>query len=202
MNAPYDAVLVLGKELRADPERARKELRARAAAAAAAVREGASFVATLEAKLRGQDQSGSALVAEYLAEFGVPKSQIVLGCLTRSTREEAMLGTSIFVERGVRRGLVLTAEYHVARARHLFSESLSPVEVHAPSAVWRWATPAERLAITEGIPTAAARRAEAKAERLLGTLETVLFPLPLGLRSMVEVKVGAIWRGTQDRRAV
>lgn len=200
MAPPYDAVLVLGKELRGHPERAKCELRARAAAAAALIRAGAVFVATMEAKLRGQDQSGSALVHAALLDFGVPASRIVMANATRSTREEAVLGTSLFAERGVRRGLVLTAEYHVARARRLFRDTVASVEVHAPSAAWRWANERERLAIAAACPTPETLVIEARNERLLGSLELALSPLPLGLRTMLEIRAGAVWRGVGDSR--
>jgi hypothetical protein len=191
----FDGVLVLGKELRRDPERAHRELRARAAAAAAAVRAGAPFVATLEAKLGGQADSGAELVHGLLRELGVPEAKIVARPLTRSTREEAWLGAALFAEREVRRGLVITARYHVARARRLFAEALAPAEVHAPMALWRWATPAERAWITAGEPDAAAMRAEAATERTFGWLEAALRPLPTGLATMVEVRAGAWLRG-------
>lgn len=199
MAVPYDAVLVLGKELRGHPERARRELRARAAAAAAAVRAGASFVATLEAKLRGQDDSGSAMVLDDLLSFGVPRDRIVLADRTRSTREEAALGTALFVERGVRRALVLTGEYHVARARRLFVDAISPAEVHSPSAMWRFANQAERIAIQDAVPSAETSAIEARNERVLNALESALRPLPIGLRSMLEIAAGAAWRGAADR---
>ena len=43
-----DAVMVLGKELRRDPERARRELLARSVAAVVALRDGARRVITVE----------------------------------------------------------------------------------------------------------------------------------------------------------
>lgn len=201
MTVPYDAVLVLGKELRGHPERARRELRARAAAASAAIRAGATFVATLEARLRGQDESGSTLVLSDLLSFGVPQDRVVFGDSTRSTREEAVLGTSLFIERGVRRALVLTGEYHVSRARRLFAEARSPAEVHGPTAMWRFANLAEREAITAGLATPATLALEARNEGLLDALERALSPLPLGVRTMVEIRAGALWRGAADRRS-
>ncbi len=193
---PFDGVLILGKELRADPVRARAELGARAAAAAATARAGASFVATLEARLRGQDRSGSDLVADMLAELGVPADKVIARSQTRSTREEAALGTALFLERGCRRGLVLTASYHVPRARRLFAEAGAPAEVHAPDAAWRWANERERTWIAGGRPDAAALATEARNERVLGALEGVLRPLPVPMRTMLEIAAGGAWRGS------
>ena len=167
----FDGVLVLGKELRRDPERARRELRARAAAAAAAVRAGAPFVATLEAKLAGQAESGADLVRAHLLELGVPEAQIVARSLTRSTREEAWLGAACFAEREVRRGLVITGRYHVERARRLFADAAAPAEVHAPMALWRWANPTERAWITAGAPPHPGVRAAAPPPPLVGRQE-------------------------------
>lgn len=130
-----------------------------------------------------------------LRELGVPADRIVRAARTRSTREEAVLGTSLFAERGVRRGLVLTARYHVPRARRLFGECLAPVEVHAPEALWRWATEAERAWIRGGEPDAAALAEEARTERLFGLFEAALRPLPVGLRSRLEIRAGGWLRG-------
>jgi hypothetical protein len=196
--APFDAVLILGKELRRDPERARRELRARAAAAAAAWRAGAGFVATLEARLRGQDRSGSTIVAEYLDELGVPASAIVREEVTRSTREEAVAGAALFRERGVRRGLVVTARYHVPRARRLFADVGARGVVHAPEALWRWTNPAERAWIAAGEPDPAVMADECRVEALLSTLARVLAPLPVPVRSRVEITAGALFRGVTD----
>ena len=195
MSFPFDAVLILGKELRREPERARRELKARAAAASAALRAGAGWVGTLEAKLRGQETSGADLVRELLLEFGVPEARIVLRPITRSTREEAVLGAALFAEREAQRGLVLTARYHVARSRRLFEEAGAAAEVHAPEALWRHATEREREWIAAGTPTAETMAAEAPVERVFGVLEAALRPLPAGLRGMVEIKAGALWRG-------
>lgn len=196
---PFDAVLILGKELRREPDRAVRELRARAAAAAAALRAGAGCVVTLEAHLRGQDLSGSALVVGLLGELGVDPAKIVRQDQTRSTREEAVLGTACFDERGARRGLVLTAGYHVARSRRLFAEAGAHAEVHAPHALWRWANERERGWIAAGEPSAAAVAQELRTERMFTALETAIRPLPLGLRSGLEIRMGGWLRGRADR---
>jgi hypothetical protein len=196
---PFDACLVLGKELRRDPERARRELKARAAAASAALRAGAGWVATLEAKLRGQEASGAELVREFLLELGVPDARIVMRPVTRSTREEAVLGTALFEERQARRGLVLTARYHVARTRRLFGEASAAAEVHTPEALWRHANPREREWIAAGEPDEDTMAREAPVERVFGLLEGALRPLPVGMRNMVEIGAGVLWRGATER---
>lgn len=199
MPAPFDAVFILGKELRRDPERARRELRARCASASAAWRAGAGFVVTLEARLRGQEHSGSAIVREYLAELGVPDDVVVRDDVTRSTREEAVLGAALFRERGVRRGLVLTARYHVPRARRLFHEAGAPAAVHAPEALWRWANPTERAWIAAGEPSVDTMADECRVEAVLSSLARALAPLPSPTRARVEIAAGAWFRGVTDR---
>jgi uncharacterized SAM-binding protein YcdF (DUF218 family) len=204
MPAPFEAVLILGKELRRDPVRAQRELRARAAAAAAAWRAGATFIATLEARLRGQERSGSDIVVRYLGELGVPDDAIVRADLTRSTREEAVAGTALFRERGVRRGLVVTARYHVPRARRLFADVGSaggevPVaEVYAPESLWRFANDEERHWIAEGEPDATVMADECRIEAVLSTLARALAPLPTPVRCRVEIRAGAWFRGVSD----
>lgn len=193
------AILILGKELRRDPERARRELRARAAAAAVALREGAAFVATLEARLRGQEVTGSELVAGYLAELGVPVDRIVRRDQSRSTREEAVLGAALFAERGVERGIVLTARYHLPRARRLFAEAGARVELRSPGELTRGATPTELTWIHAGEPTAATFTDEAGSEALFGALEALLRPLPHRVRARLEIEAGGWFRRATER---
>lgn len=192
---PFDAVLVLGKELRRDPERSRRELHARAAAASAAWRHGARRIYTLEARLRGQEQSGSALVASYLAELGVPDEGIVTDDRTRSTREEVVEAGRRFRADGVSRALVLTARYHAHRAQRLFDEEGVGAAVQTPEGMWRFANEAERALIAAGVPDAAALALEARTERLIGFLGVPLQPLPIAVRRAAEIRVGAILRG-------
>lgn len=196
---PFDGVLILGKELRRDPERARRELKARAAGAAAAWRAGAAFVATLEAKLRGQGASGSEIVRGYLLELGVPEAAIVVRDVTRSTREEAVEGTALFHARGVRRGLVLTARYHVPRARRLFADAGGAMAVvHAPQSLWRFANAGERAWMEEGEPDERVMADECRIEAVLSVLARSLAPLPAPLRARLEIGAGAWFRGVGD----
>ena len=158
----FDAVLVLGKELRHDPTRARRELQARCAAAAVALRQGAQVVATLEAPLRGQDISGSTLVVENLRALGVPAERIVQQQHSHSTREEAMLARTLAAAQGWRRLLVLTSAYHVPRARRIFLDHFAEgaVTLHAPEGFWRDASPEERAWIAAGTPSVETLAAE------------------------------------------
>ncbi|MFZ5477888.1 MAG: YdcF family protein, partial [Myxococcota bacterium] len=189
-----------GKELRRDPERARRELAARAAAASAAWRAGAPFVATLEARLRGQHASGSAIVVDLLDRLGVPREAVVVDERTRSTREEAVAGTELFGARGCRRPLVVTARYHVPRARRLFDDVGGGfAAVFPPEALWRFANATERAWIAAGEPDARAMADECRVEAVLSTLARTLAPLPVPVRSRVEIAAGALFRGVTDR---
>ncbi len=191
---PFDAVLVMGKELRRDGARARRELGARAAAAAAAWRAGARRIYSLEAQLRGQEQSGSRIVAGMLAELGVPPAAIHLETCTCSTREEVVRGAALFQAHGVRRPLVLTASYHVARTAWHFADVGVRVSVQAPTGLWRFASDTERKWIRAGEPDAQAIRDETMVEQALFTAARLLRPLPRGLRSRLEIHAGWGWR--------
>ncbi|RME23427.1 MAG: YdcF family protein [Deltaproteobacteria bacterium] len=188
----FDGVLVLGKELRRDPVRAWRELRARCAAASAALRAGSRGVACLEAPFRGQERSGSDLVAGFLAELGVEPSRIHLRSITHSTRAEAVDGAALADRLGWRRLLVLTHAYHVDRARRYFEEERGApgVAVHDPGALLRLADARERAWILAGAVTGATRRAEQPTERLFGLLGTALRPLPRPVRHGLERRAG------------
>lgn len=192
--------MVLGKELRRYPERARRELLARSAGAAIALREGAQWAFSLEDCLRGQSLSGSRIVAEMLRELGVPEHQLVLDERTRSTREEAIEAARLCRERGVRRLLVLTAAYHVERARWYFDEAFPEggAFVSTPETLIAGATPMERQAIRDGIPDAAAWEDERSSERLFAGLAYALSPLPHSLRWSLEIRIGALYRRVTD----
>lgn len=201
-HAPFDVVLVLGKELRRDPARARRELAARAAAASAAWRAGASAILTLEARLKGQEDSGSAIVAGLLAELGVPPEAVLRREHTRSTREEAVAGAALFAELGARRPLVVTTRYHVPRARRLFADVGAPhVAVHAPEALWRLADVRERAWIAAGEPAPADMVRECRVEAVLSTLARAIAPLPAPMRNRLEIAAGAWFRGLDDAAA-
>lgn len=189
--------MILGKELRRYPERARRELRARSAAASVALRDGAREVIALEAVLRGQAHSGSRIVAEMLTELGVPAEQMLLGERTRSTREEALEGLRLSQERGYSRLVVVTSAYHVPRARRYFREAfggLGPVEVVAPESFLQRANARERAWIEAGGTDAECLRQERPAELAFGALATALRPLPAPLRWQLEVQAGALFR--------
>lgn len=199
-------ILILGKELRVDPARGRRELQARAAGAAAlwrrAQRRGeAARVLTLEALMRGQDTSGSALVRTFLRELGVPDGAVHAEERTCSTREEVVRGLELLRALNPDPGAemtILTARYHLARARRLFAEHGAPdggpIRVIAPEALWRMATAQERAWMAAGVPDAAATQAEARQERILSLAEALIRPMPKGWRARAEIAAGRWWR--------
>ncbi|MFT4975786.1 MAG: uncharacterized SAM-binding protein YcdF (DUF218 family) [Myxococcota bacterium] len=191
-----DVVLILGKELRRDPVSARQELRARSAAAAVAFRDGARAVLALEAPLTGLEDSGSALVVGHLRHLGVPAGAIVAEQATRSTREEALRAHALVRERGLGRLLVITAGYHVPRARAVFTEHFGAgaVTVHAPEGFLRGATVEERRWIHEGVPGTETEAREVRLERWLSRAEAALRWLPERVRWQAEVRAGALLR--------
>ncbi|MDP6931651.1 MAG: YdcF family protein, partial [Myxococcota bacterium] len=197
----FDAVMVLGKELRRDRERALRELWARCAAASVAMRRGVKWAVNLEAPLRGQQEAGSIIVQRMLTDLGVSENRIILDQVTRSTREEAVEGGRLLEERGWRRLLVLTTDYHVPRSRRYFEDVLGPgrVAVHAPTALLQGASPEERSHILAGVPSSGALRDERWVELLFGGFSRALGPLPRSLRWDVEVRAGALFRGALDR---
>jgi len=189
-----DAILVLGKELNRDEGRGRRELAARAAGASVALRHGAEIVYTLEAQLRGQELSGSRIVREALAQLGVPDERIYSREETRSTREEALLAAALVAERGHRRLGVVTASYHVARARIYFAQVMDPrkFEVIAPENFIQRASAEEKALILAATPTEETLEVEGRVEQVLSLLGGVAGRVPLGGR--VEMAAAAFLR--------
>lgn len=188
----YDAAVVLGKELRHDPERALRELRARAAAAAAVHRATGAAVVTLEARLRGQDATGSAIVRALLDELGVPADAVVHEDRTRSTREEIVRAAALARALGWGRVLLITARYHIPRVRRLVADEGAGVAVHGPAAALRIARPLERRWIADGEPDARVMRRECATEAVLSTLARAVGPLPF--RAALEIRAGGLLR--------
>ncbi len=183
-----DGVMVLGKELRTDPERAMRELRARSAAASVALREGARFVATYEAELRGQERSGSAIVHELLRELGVQGDRILVKNWTRCTREEAQAADQLIGERGASRLACITSTYHVPRARRYMAGN-PRVVVTSPETFLQRATALEAAWIEGGIPTAETLEHEGRVEQALLWLHRTFGQVP-GL----EIAAAGMWR--------
>lgn len=197
----FDGVFVLGKELRRDRERALRELRARAAAASIAWREGARVVISLEAPLQGQEEAGSAIVASLLEELGVPREAMHLELVTRSTREEAVETLRVRRARGLGRLLAVTSAYHVPRARRYFEEVHGDGAVVAPPEVLLdRANAQERRWILDGTPSPEAMADECRVEATLSTLSRLLAPLPAPVAWPLEVWAGGLWRGVDARR--
>ena len=192
----FDGVLILGKELKRDRERALRELKARSAAASAALRRGAGAVVSLEAPLFGQEEAGSTIVAGFLRELGVPSEKLILQQTTRSTREEAIEGRKIADEQGWGRLLVITAVYHAPRARRLFEEHMGRgrVTVHSPQAMLRHATALERQWIIEGGSPQEMLSGELRVEQLFSAAERALMMLPARLRWGIEMQAAALLR--------
>ena len=170
----FDAVMVMGKELRLDPERGRFELAARAAAASAVLREmqGRGRALSLEATLRGQEESGSQIVQKFWLELGVATEQMVLRNQTYSTRQEAMLASALMESLEIDRIAVFTASYHLERTRMVFAEHLDLHRfcVLPPEATLRIANPQERDWILAGAVSAEALDFERARERRWSTL--------------------------------
>lgn len=199
----FDAVMILGKELRRDRERALRELWARSAAAAVVWRElGARMIVTLEAPLQGQEEAGSIIVRAMLEELGVPSDAIHQERCTRSTREEALGLKRVADAYGWGRVLALTSTYHVPRSRRYFQEVLGQdrVSVLPPEVFSARARPVERQRILEGAPHPDAMDQERRVEATFLALSRALRPLPAPLRWELEVLAGGVYRGVDGLR--
>ena len=143
--------------------------------------------------MRGQPSSGARLVCGLLEELGVPAVVVQAEERTRSTRAEVQRLFQLFPGEPV---WLLTAAYHQERCRSLLAEAgLRQAQVFLPEDFLELATEQEKRWILEGIPDAVAMAAEARRERLFHRAERLLMPLPLGLRSGIEVVAGEIYRG-------
>jgi len=194
MGVDFDAVLVLGKELRRDPVRARRELAARSAAASVAWRRWGAHVLTLEGVLRGQKEPGCEIVRSDLMELGVPEDRIISRPWTCSTREEVVRGVDLLSSQVRGQSLLLiTSAYHVHRVRRYVTD-WPGARVASPELFLRGASAEEARRITAGTPSAEVLSYEDRIERRLGLLTTVLERLPKSLAWSLEIRSGRMFR--------
>ena len=190
------AILIMGKELRGDPERGRKELAARAAAASILWRNGAAWVATLEAELREQRDSGSVIVQRMLAELGVPSDCVMARNETYSTRQEVLVATRLVEQYKIDELVVVTASYHLTRTERYFLEHLPEGRfvVLAPESQLAFATPKEKKWVQAGIPSAIILEYESQREDRWSFAGRFLSPLRPHWRWSLEVMAGKLLR--------
>ena len=186
----------MGKELRGDPERGLRELRARAAASSAMARSNGAGLMALEATLKGQEQSGSTIVAELWSELGWDRDDMMLERKTYSTRQEAMLSTAMMKAHGFTRVAVFTSSYHQKRTWELFSDHLptNRFEVLPLEGMLEEATDLERRWIQDGVPSETTLRTEARKERVWTVLSRLGGPLPNSMRWSLECFAGRCLR--------
>jgi uncharacterized SAM-binding protein YcdF (DUF218 family) len=194
-----DALLVLGKELRCDPERARRELAARSAAAAVAWRCWRVPIFALEGVLRGQDEPGCDIVQRELVALGVPADQVIARPWTCSTREEVLRSVELLDEMEGCRMLAITSAYHVPRTRRYFRQLRRPVRVASPEAFLRRATELESQQILAGTPDARSLEVELRAERKLDRMESLVGFLPNSVAWQLEVRSGRWFRSLRNQ---
>jgi uncharacterized SAM-binding protein YcdF (DUF218 family) len=194
-------VLILGKEIQRDPPRARRELAARAAAASVALRRGAGFVATLEAQIAHQTESGSAILVALLDELGVARDRLVVAERTRSTREEVRAGAALLKSQGVDRLWAITSVYHVPRVRQYLSEHLPSAHfgVFSPECFFRDGTPQERAWIEAGAPTPETLQHEGRIERRWLLFARFFRLLPAPFRYDFEERIAQTYAAFGDR---
>ena len=151
---------------------------------------------SLEANLKGQDRSGSAIVAEMWVELGWDKSSMILENQTYSTRQEAMLASEMMEKHGFSKLAVFTATYHQKRTRALFAEHLSPdrFKVMVPEDTLGQANIQEKHWIRGGSPSATVIQFEARKERLWILMNRLSRPLPDSLRWRLECSAGRLLR--------
>jgi uncharacterized SAM-binding protein YcdF (DUF218 family) len=194
-----DALLVLGKELRRDPERARRELAARSAAAAVAWRCWRVPILALEGVLRGQEEPGCDIVGRELVALGVPTDQVIARPWTCSTREEVQRSLELLDQMKGRRMLAITAAYHVQRTRRYFRQAQRTVRVASPEAFLRGANERERELILAGTPDEGALEMELRTERNLGRMEALAAFLPDSVAWHLEVRSGRWFRSLRNQ---
>lgn len=75
------------------------------------------------------DQPHAAYLRAYLHARGVPPQDVIEGAHSRNTIEDATLSFPIVQRHGASRAIVVTSDYHGARAQYVFGRSYAGVEL-------------------------------------------------------------------------
>ena len=115
---PYDAIIVLGAQVKPDgtPSVA---LERRLAVALAAYQESPQTIIACGAQGGTEPRAEGDVMRDWLVEQGVDPSRAVAETSSYNTRQNLQNAKAIMEERGLSRALIVTSDYHVARALRL-----------------------------------------------------------------------------------
>ena len=129
----YDAIVVLGAQVKADgtPSVA---LERRLTAALESYREKPQVIIVCGGQGGNEPRAEGDVMREWLLAQGVPEADVVAETDSVNTRENLRYARAIMEERGLTQALVVTSDYHVARALALCrQEGISATGKGSPS---------------------------------------------------------------------
>lgn len=111
----YDTIIVLGAQVKADgtPSVA---LQRRLTAALESYREKPALIIVCGAQGANEPRAEGDVMREWLLERGVPEGDVVAETASFNTRENLTYARAIMEHRGLHEALIVTSDYHVARA--------------------------------------------------------------------------------------
>lgn len=116
--AQSDVIIVLGAQVKEDgtPSVA---LERRLTAALESYQERAQVIIVCGAQGANEPRAEGDVMRDWLVEHGVPEADVVAETASFNTRENLRYARTIMQERGLSQALVVTSDYHVARALEL-----------------------------------------------------------------------------------
>lgn len=75
------------------------------------------------------NQPHAAYLRAYLHDRGVPPEDVIEGAHSRNSLEDATLSFPIFQHYGASRAIVVTSDYHSARAQYIFGRTYKGIEL-------------------------------------------------------------------------
>ncbi len=131
--ADSDVIIVLGAQVKADgtPSEA---LRRRLTVALETYRQDRQLIIVCGAQGADEPRAEGDVMRDWLIERGVPQTDVVAETDSFNTRENLAYAKAIMEERGLTQALVVTSDYHVARALVLCrQEGISATGKGSPS---------------------------------------------------------------------
>ncbi len=112
---PSQAIIVLGAQVK--PNGTMSEmLRRRVALALDAYRQDPQLIITCGAQGQNEPDAEGAVMKAWLVQNGVPEQQVIAETRSVNTRQNLLFAQEVMQSRGLNGALVITSDYHVARA--------------------------------------------------------------------------------------
>ncbi len=131
------AIIVLGAQVKADGAMS-EMLRRRVALALEAYRRVPQLIITCGAQGQNEPEAEGTVMKAWLVQNGVPEQDVIAETQSVNTRQNLHFAQQVMQSRGLDRALVITSDYHVARALALCDQLALPASGMGARTDWSY----------------------------------------------------------------